>query len=165
MCITDGRRLQDVQRTVTSLLGTIEPENEDRLKSSSEGLSQYDVADSLIARLGPALLYWHHYNESGARIETQTEPTDPIAVNFLKLLKRSNDKPDALFVRVLDISMILYAEHEFAGEALFFLGFFNFCPPVSLSCVARRVSLLRHHISCSAHTHTHRDTQWHLWPS
>lgn len=43
------------------------------------------------------MLYWHHYHESGVRIETRTEPTDTIAANFVKLLHRDSAVKKVLF--------------------------------------------------------------------
>ncbi|NNE00233.1 MAG: 2-methylcitrate synthase [Pirellulaceae bacterium] len=92
----------DVLRTGCSALGTIEPES-----SSHRGI---DIADRLLAAFGSMLMYWHHFQNKGVRIELNTD--DPaIAGHFLHLLRRAS--PDALSVRVLDASLILYAEHEF----------------------------------------------------
>ena len=56
------------------------------------------------------LLYWHHYVNSGKRIDTKTED-DSTAGHFLHLLH--GKKPDELCRRAVDVSLILYAEHEF----------------------------------------------------
>ncbi len=92
----------DVLRTGCSALGCLEPEGPAR--------DQFKVADRLLAIFPSMLLYWHQFQKSGKRIETQTE--DPsIAAHFLHLLQ---GKPaDELRVRALDSSLILYAEHEF----------------------------------------------------
>ena len=42
----------------------------------------------------------------------QTKPEDSIALNFLKLY-HLRDNIDPLIVRTFDVSLILYAEHEF----------------------------------------------------
>ncbi len=56
------------------------------------------------------LLYWHHFTKHGQRIETQTD--DPnIAAHFLHLL---HGKPASEeHIRAMDVSLVLYAEHEF----------------------------------------------------
>jgi 2-methylcitrate synthase len=56
------------------------------------------------------LLYWHHFHKSGKRIETATDD-DSIAGQFLHLLH--GKKPDELHRRAIDVSLVLYAEHEF----------------------------------------------------
>lgn len=61
---------------------------------------------------GPALLYWYHFVGSGLKIKTVTKSTDTVATNFLKLYHLTQDV-DPLMVKTLDISLILYAEHDF----------------------------------------------------
>ena len=56
------------------------------------------------------LLYWHHFVTTGQRIDTQTEE-DTTAGHFLRLLHGKS--PIELHRRALDVSLILYAEHEF----------------------------------------------------
>jgi 2-methylcitrate synthase len=92
----------DVLRTGCSMLGTIEPE---------EHASQQLVATRrLIASLPSMLLYWHHFVNSGKRIDTVTDERG-VAGHFLALLHGST--PEPLHERALDASLILYAEHEF----------------------------------------------------
>jgi 2-methylcitrate synthase len=95
----------DVMRTAVSVLGTLEPEAEDH---NAVGARQ--IADRLMACLGSALLYWHHFAFSGKRIETQTDD-DSIGGHYLHLLH--GKKPSAEWVRAMHTSLILYAEHEF----------------------------------------------------
>lgn len=92
----------DVLRTGVSFLGNVEPERgfED----------QRDVADRLVAIMPGILLYWYHFAHRGRKIDTDSsEPS--IAAHFLRLMH--GKKPDALQVRAMDVSLILYAEHEF----------------------------------------------------
>jgi len=96
----------DVMRTACSALGTIEPEE--------EGRDQYFIADRLIAAFSSVILYWHHWHKSGKRIKTEARSGDTTASYFLRLLHES--EPDELMVKTLDISLILYAEHEFAAS-------------------------------------------------
>jgi len=63
------------------------------------------------------LLYWHHWTTSGKRINTSTKPDDSVAVNFLKVLHNTQEEPNPLFVKVLDVSLILYAEHDLAASS------------------------------------------------
>lgn len=97
----------DVLRTICSFLGTIEPE--------APNNSQYEIALRLISIFGPALLYWYHFHKSHRllRINTNTGPFDSIASNFIKLLNYDDKTPDPLVVKALDVSLILYAEHDF----------------------------------------------------
>ena len=92
----------DVLCTACSFLGTIEQEN-----SNFSGAA---IADRLLAIFPSCLMYWYHFQHAGKRIDTNT-PTDSIAGHFLYLLTGQAPKP--LVQRVLDVSLILYAEHEF----------------------------------------------------
>ena len=92
----------DVMRTGCSFLGNIEPEG--------DFSNQYDVADRLLAAFPSIIIYWYRYSHDGVRIETETDD-DTIGGHFLHMLHGS--APDELSVRVMDVSLILYAEHEF----------------------------------------------------
>ncbi len=92
----------DVLRTGCSVLGTLEPETD-------RGLTE-EIANRLIAALPSMLLYWFHFHQNGTRIETQTDD-DSIAGHFLHLLH--GQVPHGLQQRAIDVSLILYAEHEF----------------------------------------------------
>ena len=95
----------DVMRTGCSVLGTLEPE-----KESHDPAGARAIADRLMACFGSMLLYWHHYANSGRRIETVTDD-DSIGGHYLHLLH--GKKPPASWVRAMHTSLILYAEHEF----------------------------------------------------
>ena len=95
----------DVMRTGVSVLGTLEQEAEDHNPAGAK-----DIADRLMASLGSMLLYWHHFANSGKRIETQTDD-ESIGGHFLHLLH--GRKPSAEWVRAMHTSLILYAEHEY----------------------------------------------------
>jgi 2-methylcitrate synthase len=59
----------------------------------------------------PAIvLYWYRFSHDGVRIETESDE-DGIGGHFLHLLH--GEVPDELAARVMDASLILYAEHEF----------------------------------------------------
>ncbi len=92
----------DVLRTGCSALGTIEPEESFK--------QQKDIADRLLASFPSMLLYWYHYHKQGKEINLQTEE-DSIAGHFLHLLH--GHSADVMLQRALDVSLILYAEHEF----------------------------------------------------
>jgi len=95
----------DVLRTYTSLLGTISPEKEDHNLSGAR-----EIADKLMASYPSALLYWYHYAHNSKRIEVETDD-DSIGAHFLHLLH--GKKPSESWVRAMQISLNLYAEHEF----------------------------------------------------
>ncbi len=92
----------DVLRTACSMLGTLEPE--------SAQYRQHDIADRLIASTPGMLLYWYQFHRTGKRIKTASDEYS-IAEHFLHMLH--NTKPDKTLARALDVSLILYAEHEF----------------------------------------------------
>ncbi len=95
----------DVMRTGVSALGCNLPEKDDHNLAGAR-----DIADRLMACLGPMLLYWYHYSCNGRRIEVETDD-DSIGGHFLHLLH--GREPPALWVRAMHTSLILYAEHEF----------------------------------------------------
>ncbi len=92
----------DVMRTATSYLGTIEPEDDKN--------DQIKITDRLLGLYPGILAYWWHFSRTGKRIETMTD-ADGVAGHFLTLLHGS--VPSALHVRAMNVSLILYAEHEF----------------------------------------------------
>jgi 2-methylcitrate synthase len=95
----------DVLRTAASVLGTLQPEKEDHNASGAR-----DIADKLLASLGSALLYWYHYTHNGKEIEVETDD-ETIGGHFLHLLH--GKKPSASWVNAMQVSLNLYAEHEF----------------------------------------------------
>lgn len=92
----------DVLRTSCSALGAIEPER------SFE--DQQSVAERLLACMPSALLYWHRFHTTSRRVDLNTN-ADSIAEHVLTLLHGT--EPNELYRRALDVSLILYAEHEF----------------------------------------------------
>jgi len=95
----------DVMRTAVSALGAVLPE-----RDAHDPAAARDVADRLMASLGSMLLYWHHWTQSGARIDVETED-DSIGGHFLHLLH--GKPPSSLWARAMHTSLNLYAEHEF----------------------------------------------------
>jgi 2-methylcitrate synthase len=95
----------DVMRTYVSALGTIEPEEDNH---SEEGAKR--IADRLLASFSSALLYWYHYANNKQEIETVTDD-DTVGAHFLHLLH--GKKPSDSWINAMQISLVLYAEHEF----------------------------------------------------
>jgi 2-methylcitrate synthase len=92
----------DVLRTGCSALGCWEPE-----ASLADSLK---LADRLLAALPSMLLDWYHSSHHGRRINLQTSQPD-LAGHFLELLH--GKPPEERERRALDVSLVLYAEHEF----------------------------------------------------
>ncbi len=92
----------DVMRTGVSMLGNIETE--------ASFTDQQDVADRILATLPAIICYWYRYSHDGVRIEENTDD-DSIGAQFLHLLR--GEKPNELHEQVMNVSLILYAEHEF----------------------------------------------------
>lgn len=95
----------DVMRTGVSVLGCTLPEKDDHNIAGAR-----DIADRLMASLGSMLLYWYHFSTNGRRIEVETDD-DSIGGHFLHLLH--GQKPTDSWVKAMNISLNLYAEHEF----------------------------------------------------
>ncbi|HLU20165.1 MAG TPA: 2-methylcitrate synthase [Pusillimonas sp.] len=104
-CLPPASHPMDVMRTTVSVLGCLLPEKDDHNPADAR-----DIADRLLACLGPALLYWYHYSHNGRIIDTQTDD-DSIGGQFLHLLH--GEAPKKEWVDAMHTSLILYAEHEF----------------------------------------------------
>ncbi len=92
----------DVMRTGCSMLGNLETE--------TEFSQQSDRIDRMLAIFPSIITYWYRYSHDGVRIETETED-DSIGGHFLNCLL--GKKPSELHEQVMNVSLILYAEHEF----------------------------------------------------
>ncbi len=92
----------DVMRTGCSMLGNLETE--------LDFAEAHDRIDRMLALFPSIICYWYRFSHDGIRIDTVTDD-DSIAGHFLHLLH--GKKPSATHQRVLDVSLILYAEHEF----------------------------------------------------
>ncbi|PHQ26379.1 2-methylcitrate synthase [Marinobacter guineae] len=92
----------DVMRTGCSMLGNLETEQD-----FSE---QDDKIDRMLAVFPSIITYWYRFAHEGIRIETDSD-VDSIGGHFLELLH--GKKPSELHERVMNVSLILYAEHEF----------------------------------------------------
>lgn len=92
----------DVMRTGCSMLGNLEME---------EDFSQQDkITDRMLACFPSIICYWYRFSHDGVRIDVNTDD-DSIGGHFLHMLH--GEKPSELHERVMHISLILYAEHEF----------------------------------------------------
>ncbi|MEZ9199768.1 2-methylcitrate synthase [Shewanella sp. 10N.286.54.B9] len=92
----------DVMRTGCSFLGNLEPEND-----FSE---QNKAANRLLAAFPAIMCYWYKFSHDGVEIDCVTNE-DSIGGHFLHLL--NGKAPSEQHRRVMDVSLILYAEHEF----------------------------------------------------
>jgi len=92
----------DVMRTGCSMLGNLETE--------TDYAQQDDAIDRLLALLPAIICYWYRFSHDGVRIETALDDAS-IGGHFLHML--SGDTPSELFEQVMNVSLILYAEHEF----------------------------------------------------
>jgi 2-methylcitrate synthase len=97
-----GTHPMDVMRTGCSMLGVLEPE--------TDFAQQLDVAERLLSAFPAIMAYWYHYAERGKRIDVVTDE-ETIAGHLLHLLRGKT--PSALHRDAMDVSLILYAEHEF----------------------------------------------------
>lgn len=93
----------EVLRTGASMLGTLE--------SESAQYTAHKIADRLIACTPSMLLYWYHFHRNNVRIDTWNSEEQTVAGFFLHLLTRK--KPEEEHRRAIDVSLILYAEHEY----------------------------------------------------
>ena len=92
----------DVLRTGCSMLGNLEPE------TSFD--QQFDTAVRLLAALPSIICYWYCFSHQGKRISTSVD-NPSIGGHFLEMLL--GEKPNQLASQVMNVSLILYAEHEF----------------------------------------------------
>lgn len=92
----------DVMRTATSFLGNLEGE--------AKSHDQVAVTNRLLAVYPAVLAYWWHFTRNGKKISCVTE-AEGIADHFLTLLH--GKAPSALHKKAMNVSLILYAEHEF----------------------------------------------------
>ena len=124
----------DVMRTGVSVLGCALPEKDDHNTAGAR-----DIADRLMASLSSMLLYWYHYATHGRRIEVETDD-DSIAAHFLHLLHGT--QPSAEWVRAMQTSLNLYAEHEF-NASTFTARVIAGTGSDMFSCIAGAIGALR----------------------
>ncbi|QYJ99351.1 2-methylcitrate synthase [Shewanella alkalitolerans] len=92
----------DVMRTGCSFLGNLEPE--------TDFSQQNKAANRLLAAFPAIMCYWYRFSHNGVEIDCVTDE-DSLGGHFLKLL--NGKTPSDQHRRVMDVSLILYAEHEF----------------------------------------------------
>ncbi len=92
----------DVLRTGCSMLGTLEPE--------SNFKEQYNIADRLLAIFPGMLCYWYAYHFRNKEITGESDETT-VGGHFLSLLH--GKEPKKIDRDMMNVSLILYAEHEF----------------------------------------------------
>jgi len=92
----------DVLRTGCSVLGSLDPETDIN--------DQFTIGPKLSNYFCSMLFYWYHFHQSGKRIEIDTDE-DSVAGHFLHLL--NGKAPSETFRRAIDVSLIIYAEHDF----------------------------------------------------
>ncbi len=92
----------DVLRTGCSFLGNLETE--------TDFAQQGDATDRLLAAFPSIICYWYRFSHDGVKIETETDD-ESVGAHFLHMLR--GEKPNELHERVMNVSLILYAEHEF----------------------------------------------------
>ncbi|XQW86651.1 bifunctional 2-methylcitrate synthase/citrate synthase [Thalassotalea piscium] len=92
----------DVMRTGASFLGNLEPEE--------DFSQQHKAANRLLAAFPAIMTYWYRFTHDNVEIDCVTDE-ESIGGHFLKLL--TGKTPSELHRRVMDVSLILYAEHEF----------------------------------------------------
>ena len=92
----------DVMRTGCSMLGNLEPE--------LDIAEQVHHGDRLLAVFPSIICYWYRFAHHGVRIDTNTDD-ESIGGHFLHMLL--DEPPSDLHVKVMHVSLILYAEHEF----------------------------------------------------
>lgn len=100
--IPSGTHPMDVMRTGCSFLGNLEPEGNAR--------DQVAVTNRLLGVFPAIMVYWWKFAHDKTRIDCVTDAPG-IGEHFLTLLH--GKKPSALHARAMDVSLILYAEHEF----------------------------------------------------
>lgn len=94
----------DALRSAVSVLSHFDPDTSD---SSPE--ANFRKAERLLAQIPLAIADTYHYCRGESCIPARADLS--IAANFLWMLRGTN--PDPEDVRALDVSLILYAEHEF----------------------------------------------------
>lgn len=92
----------DVMRTGCSFLGNLEPE--------MDFTEQHQAANRLLAAFPAIMCYWYKFSHEGVEIDCNTDE-DSLGGHFLALLHGKT--PSQQHRKVMDVSLILYAEHEF----------------------------------------------------
>mgnify|MGYP001164388178 CR=1 FL=1 len=97
----------DVIRTGCSMLGNLEQEDTSVM---GEFPTQEACIDRMLACFPSIICYWYRFSHDGVKIDENTDDNS-IGAHFLHMLR--GEKPNELHERVMNVSLILYAEHEF----------------------------------------------------
>lgn len=100
--IPAGAHPMDVMRTGTSMLGNLEPEG--------DFSNQLNSINRMIATMPSIVTYWYKFTHEGLDIDLVNDE-DTMAGHFLHILHGKT--PNDLHRKVMDASLVLYAEHEF----------------------------------------------------
>ena len=98
----------DVLRTAVSYVSNFDPERDDPTRAANMRKAQ-----RLIAKF-PTLVAAHHRIRQGMKV-VPPDPTLAHAEDFLRML--TGKKPDPLSARVLDVALILHADHSMNASA------------------------------------------------
>ncbi len=80
------------------------------MEPETDSFQGIDVANRLLASLPSMLMYWYQFHATGKRIDVCTDD-DSIAGHTMHMLTGAT--PSEEHQRATDVSLILYAEHEF----------------------------------------------------
>jgi 2-methylcitrate synthase len=92
----------EVLRTAVSMLGTLDTQAMERKPS--------DIADKLIACTPTMMMYWYQFHRSNLRIDYTDWEDTTVAGYLIELLHQRKAAAD--IKQALNVSLILYAEHE-----------------------------------------------------
>lgn len=90
-------------QTATSCLGTLRPE--------TQGDDARQIADALVAIYPSIIAYWWRKHHNGEEAPDLSSDAESVAEYFLHVLLKK--KPIDLHIKAMNVSLILYAEHEF----------------------------------------------------
>lgn len=106
--IPKGIEPMEMLRTAVSFLGNLDPERSDM---SREGMHGKTI--KLLAKMPTIISHWYRIKNNLELIEPDSKLGH--AENFLYMMH--GERPDELLARAMDVSMILYAEHEMNASA------------------------------------------------
>jgi len=121
----------DVMRTGCSFLGNLEPE--------VDFSQQNKAANRLLAAFPAIMCYWYKFSHDGQEIDCMSDESS-LGGHFLRLL--NGEYPSAQHERVMDASLILYAEHEF-NASTFTARVFASTLSDMCSCITGAIGTLR----------------------
>ena len=107
-CMPEDAPPIDVLRTAVSYLSNFDKERDDPTRAANMRKAQ-----RLIGKM-PTLVAAHHRIREGKRV-LAPDPSLGIAEDFLRML--TGKKPDRLSVKVLDVALILHADHSMNASA------------------------------------------------